>query len=149
MFSKRVRADIALAVTALIWGSTFVVVKDALADVSVFVYLAVRFAMAAVEINTLSTSLMGVDARRLAAVAAWPKGTTHASVAAVGRALTPRTASDVILANGALSVSAAVSASGAARRDLAHLDLEAWLFDPLHGSRTVDLGRLRPGRSTC
>jgi drug/metabolite transporter (DMT)-like permease len=48
MFSKRVRADIALAVTALIWGSTFVVVKDALADVSVFVYLAVRFAMAAV-----------------------------------------------------------------------------------------------------
>ncbi len=32
MFSKRVRADIALAVTALIWGSTFVVVKDALAD---------------------------------------------------------------------------------------------------------------------
>jgi drug/metabolite transporter (DMT)-like permease len=48
MFSKRVRADIALAVTALIWGSTFVVVKDALADVSVFVYLAVRFALAAV-----------------------------------------------------------------------------------------------------
>ena len=48
MFSKRARADIALAVTALIWGSTFVVVKDALADVSVFVYLAVRFAMAAV-----------------------------------------------------------------------------------------------------
>src|ERR1700679_1219709 len=48
MFSKRVRADLALAVTALIWGSTFVVVKDALADVSVFVYLAVRFAMAAV-----------------------------------------------------------------------------------------------------
>ena len=48
MFSKRIRADIALTVTAFIWGSTFVVVKDALADVSVFVYLAVRFAMAAV-----------------------------------------------------------------------------------------------------
>jgi putative ABC transport system permease protein len=61
--------------------------------------------------------------------------------------LTPRTASEVILANGALSVSAAVSASGAARRDLAHLDLEAWLFDPVHGSRTIDLGTLRPGRS--
>jgi drug/metabolite transporter (DMT)-like permease len=48
MFSKRIRAEIALTVTAFIWGSTFVVVKDALADVSVFVYLAVRFAMAAV-----------------------------------------------------------------------------------------------------
>jgi drug/metabolite transporter (DMT)-like permease len=48
MFSKRVQADIALGFTALIWGATFVLVKDALADVSVFVYLAVRFALAAV-----------------------------------------------------------------------------------------------------
>jgi len=48
MHSKRLRADIALAFTALIWGSTFVVVKDALADVSVSMYLAVRFALAAI-----------------------------------------------------------------------------------------------------
>ncbi len=48
MHSKRLRADLALAFTALIWGGTFVVVKDALADVSVFMYLAVRFALAAV-----------------------------------------------------------------------------------------------------
>src|SRR6202044_1804734 len=48
MLSKHFRADLALGFTALIWGATFVVVKDALADVSVFVYLAVRFAMAAV-----------------------------------------------------------------------------------------------------
>lgn len=48
MFSKRIRADIALGLAALIWGATFVLVKDALADVSVFVYLAVRFALAAV-----------------------------------------------------------------------------------------------------
>lgn len=48
MFSKRIRADIALGLAALIWGATFVLVKDALADVSVFVYLAVRFAFAAV-----------------------------------------------------------------------------------------------------
>ena len=47
MHSKRLRADLALGFTALIWGGTFVVVKDALADVSVFVYLAVRFALAA------------------------------------------------------------------------------------------------------
>src|ERR1700689_3339100 len=48
MFSKRVRADLALGFCALIWGATFVAVKDALADVSVLVYLAVRFALAAV-----------------------------------------------------------------------------------------------------
>jgi hypothetical protein len=48
MFSKHFRADLALGFTALIWGATFVVVKDALADVSVFSYIAVRFALAAV-----------------------------------------------------------------------------------------------------
>jgi drug/metabolite transporter (DMT)-like permease len=48
MLSKHFRADLALGFTALIWGATFVVVKDALADVSVFVYIAVRFALAAV-----------------------------------------------------------------------------------------------------
>ena len=48
MLSKHFRADLALGFTALVWGATFVVVKDALADVSVFVYIAVRFALAAV-----------------------------------------------------------------------------------------------------
>lgn len=48
MFSKRLRADLALGFCALIWGATFVAVKDALADVSVIVYIAVRFALAAV-----------------------------------------------------------------------------------------------------
>src|SRR5271167_59871 len=48
IFSKRVQADLALGLTALIWGATFVVVKDALADVSVSLYIAVRFALAAV-----------------------------------------------------------------------------------------------------
>ncbi len=107
-----------------------------------------RFAMAAVEINTSSTSLVGVDAKRLPAVAAWPDGTTRASVAAVGRVLTPKTDFDVILPNGAVTISADVSASGVGSRDLVHLDLEAWLFDPVHGSRIVDLGSLRRGRFT-
>lgn len=53
MFSKRVRADLALGFCALIWGSTFVVVKDGLADVSVFVYLAVRFGLAAIVMGCL------------------------------------------------------------------------------------------------
>ena len=107
-----------------------------------------RFAMAVLEGSTLSSALIAVDATRLAAVADWPGGTTHESVAAVSRTLSPRTVSEVDLANGALGVSAAVSASGVANRDLAHLDLKAWLFDPLDGTRIIDLGRLRSGRST-
>jgi putative ABC transport system permease protein len=107
-----------------------------------------RFAMAAVEVSTSSTALMGVDAARLPAVATWPDGTTDASVAAVSRTLTPRKVFDLTLPNGELAVSVTVSASGAARRDLAHLDLEAWLFDPVAGTRVVDLGRLRPGSFT-
>ncbi|MGH9717832.1 MAG: DMT family transporter [Candidatus Acidiferrales bacterium] len=45
--SKRLLADLALAFASLIWGATFVLVKDALADISVFAFLAVRFALAA------------------------------------------------------------------------------------------------------
>jgi len=107
-----------------------------------------RFAMAAVEIDSSSTLLMGVDATRLPAVAAWPGGTTRQSVAAVSRALDPKTVVDVILPNGAMTLSAAVTTSGVASRDLAQLDLKAWLFDPGHGARVVDLGRLRTGRFT-
>jgi drug/metabolite transporter (DMT)-like permease len=47
MISKRALANLALGLCALIWGATFVVIKDALADASVVVYLAVRFALAA------------------------------------------------------------------------------------------------------
>jgi drug/metabolite transporter (DMT)-like permease len=71
MFSKRIRADVALIVTAFIWGSTFVVVKDALADVSVFVYIAVRFALALVvmalffwrSLGSLNKSAIGAGAQ--------------------------------------------------------------------------------------
>ncbi len=107
-----------------------------------------RFAMAAIETHPLGTPLIGVDATRLASAAEWPRGTTHESIGAVSRALTPRGVSEVNLANGALVVSANVSASGTARRDLAHLYLAAWLFDPADGTRIVGLGRLRSGTST-
>lgn len=53
MPGKRVRADLALLFCAFIWGATFVLVKGALADVSVFVYLAVRFAVAAAVMGIL------------------------------------------------------------------------------------------------
>jgi drug/metabolite transporter (DMT)-like permease len=45
--NRRIQADLALALCSLIWGATFVLVKDALADASVFVFLALRFVLAA------------------------------------------------------------------------------------------------------
>jgi drug/metabolite transporter (DMT)-like permease len=47
MKQKRLRAELALAGVTLIWGTTFVVVKSALADISVFAFLALRFCVAA------------------------------------------------------------------------------------------------------
>jgi drug/metabolite transporter (DMT)-like permease len=47
MRNQRLRADLALLLCAVIWGATFVVIKDALADVSVFVYVATRFGLSA------------------------------------------------------------------------------------------------------
>src|SRR5580704_1832037 len=44
----RVRAELALAGITIIWGTTFVIVKSALADVSTFVFLALRFSLAAI-----------------------------------------------------------------------------------------------------
>ncbi len=46
--STRTRADVALAFCSLLWGATFVVVKNSLNHASVFVFLAVRFSVAAV-----------------------------------------------------------------------------------------------------
>jgi drug/metabolite transporter (DMT)-like permease len=44
--SRRARADLALAFCTLLWGATFVVVKNALDHSSVFLFLAVRFTLA-------------------------------------------------------------------------------------------------------
>lgn len=53
MFNKRIRADLGLLLCSFIWGATFVVVRDALADVSVVVYIAVRFALSAAVMGIL------------------------------------------------------------------------------------------------
>ena len=42
----RWQADVALAIVALIWGATFVVVKRALLEISTMYFLAVRFGLA-------------------------------------------------------------------------------------------------------
>lgn len=45
---KQLRAELALAGITIVWGTTFVIVKAALADVSTFVFLTMRFSLAAV-----------------------------------------------------------------------------------------------------
>lgn len=49
------RAEIALGFVCFIWGSTFVVVKAALADVSPVLFLAIRFSAAAAMLGLLGT----------------------------------------------------------------------------------------------
>ena len=51
--SRKLKADLLLTFCAVIWGATFVVVKDALADASLFVFLALRFAVAAALLATI------------------------------------------------------------------------------------------------
>jgi drug/metabolite transporter (DMT)-like permease len=47
---KRLQAELALVGVTIIWGTTFVVVKSALAEVSTFVFLALRFWVAAIAL---------------------------------------------------------------------------------------------------
>ena len=47
---RQLRAELALAGVTVVWGTTFVVVKAALADVSTYVFLAMRFWLAAVAL---------------------------------------------------------------------------------------------------
>lgn len=67
MPTKRFLADLALGLCALIWGTTFVVIKDALADVSVIAYLALRFGLAA----TVMAAIYWRTLRNLTLPAAW------------------------------------------------------------------------------
>jgi drug/metabolite transporter (DMT)-like permease len=50
---RKKKADLALMFCSLIWGVTFVVVKNALAESSVFLFLAVRFTLATVVMALL------------------------------------------------------------------------------------------------
>lgn len=67
MLSQRVRADLALGFCTLIWGATFVLVRDALADISVVAYIAIRFALSA----ALMALIFWKSLRRLSLKTAW------------------------------------------------------------------------------
>jgi drug/metabolite transporter (DMT)-like permease len=57
--SQNLRADLALMFCSLIWGVTFVVVKNVLDHTSVFVFLAVRFTIAAGLMALLKPQVLG------------------------------------------------------------------------------------------
>jgi drug/metabolite transporter (DMT)-like permease len=66
--SRRLQADLLLAACSLIWGATFVVVKDALAHASVFVFLSLRFLVAGSLLAIVHRREMGgLDAAALRA----------------------------------------------------------------------------------
>ena len=50
---RRLAADLALVVITLIWGATFVVVKEALESVSTLLFLALRFSLATIVLGLL------------------------------------------------------------------------------------------------
>jgi drug/metabolite transporter (DMT)-like permease len=65
---RKLKADLLLICCTLIWGVTFAVVKDALADASVFVFLALRFLLATVLLILIyGRELRGIGASGLRA----------------------------------------------------------------------------------
>ncbi len=56
--SQRTKADLALAFCSLIWGLTFVLVKNVLDNSSVFLFLAIRFSIAALLMAALRPSVL-------------------------------------------------------------------------------------------
>ena len=53
-FGPRAQAELAILLVAAIWGATFVVVKEALADISPFLFLGIRFIIAFLVLALLS-----------------------------------------------------------------------------------------------
>jgi drug/metabolite transporter (DMT)-like permease len=55
---QRLKADTTLLLCALIWGGSFLVVKNALSEASVFVFLALRFGLAAAAMAAISVAAL-------------------------------------------------------------------------------------------
>lgn len=56
--ASRARAELALVGVTVIWGSTFVLVKNALADISTILFLALRFSVAALVLAVVYRKAM-------------------------------------------------------------------------------------------
>jgi drug/metabolite transporter (DMT)-like permease len=57
--SPRLKADLALLAVAAVWGATFVMVKDALALVGPFTFLALRFTLSALSLAPITLARRG------------------------------------------------------------------------------------------
>ncbi len=97
---RQLLADIALLLVTLIWGATFVMVKDAVAAFPVFSFMAIRFTLAAAAL----TPLLLWRRRQLAATA--PSGPFAAPVRL------PRVVLPALLIGGALFAGYAFQTSG-------------------------------------
>ncbi len=62
--SRHWRADLGLSFVCLIWGATFVLVKQALADIPTLLFLTLRFSMAAAALALMFTRPLRRAARR-------------------------------------------------------------------------------------
>ncbi len=69
--SRRLKADLALAFCALIWGTTFVLVKDALVEASVFAFLAARFVLALILLAVIFRAALAKTNRAELLAGAW------------------------------------------------------------------------------
>ncbi len=65
---RQLQADLALLAVTVIWGSTFVITKNALVQVAPFTFLAVRFGLATLVVGAIfATRLVAAPRRELAA----------------------------------------------------------------------------------
>jgi len=69
--NNRLKADVALAMCTLVWGATFVVVKNALADASVLAFLAVRFVAATILMAAIFRRTLAQTTRAELIAGAW------------------------------------------------------------------------------
>jgi drug/metabolite transporter (DMT)-like permease len=61
---RRWRAELALAGNTVVWGATFVLVKQALADVTPLLFLALRFSLAAIALASIFHRKAAVEIRQ-------------------------------------------------------------------------------------
>jgi putative ABC transport system permease protein len=107
-----------------------------------------RFAMAAVEVATPSSTLLAVDASRLPAVASWPPGISGSTISATSRALDQPTAPEVIVPDSPIQVSATTTGTPKAPAGLGGVDMSLSEFNPQAGTTTLNLGPLHAGAWT-
>ncbi|MDP9147608.1 MAG: DMT family transporter [Acidobacteriota bacterium] len=58
MIDRKIRADMSLAFCSLLWGATFVVVRNTLDHISVLLFLAIRFSLAALLMGVFRPSAL-------------------------------------------------------------------------------------------